>query len=95
MGAGRLAAPAVNVRVDVMLATRGAFGTGNSWSDLASGRRARNSGTHGPPTTRHWADRGPNMMMPMPTRLTTTPIQSVVVGRMPSTAQSQRMAIPM
>lgn len=38
--------------------------------------------------------RDPSMMMAMPTRLTETPTTSVVVGRMPSTAQSQRMATP-
>lgn len=38
--------------------------------------------------------RAPNMMMAMPTKLTVTPIQSVAVGRMPSTAQSHRTATP-
>ena len=39
-------------------------------------------------------DRGPNMMTAIPAKVMATPTQSVVVGRMPSTAQSQRMATP-
>lgn len=41
------------------------------------------------------ACRGPNMMMAMPTRLTATPTQSVVVGLTLSTSISQTMATPM
>jgi hypothetical protein len=52
----------------------------------------RNTDQQGQP---HWVGRGPDMMMAMPTRLTATPIQSVAVGRMPSTVHSQRMATPM
>lgn len=42
-----------------------------------------------------WLDRGPNMMMAMPSRLTATPTQSVVVGLTLSTSISQTMATPM
>lgn len=35
------------------------------------------------------------MMIAMPARLTATPTQSVVVGRMPSTDHNHRVATPM
>lgn len=62
-----------------------------------SRRRARNSGRWFTRTDSPVQCAGcrPNMMMAMPARLTVTPIQSVVVGRMPSTAHNQRMATPM
>lgn len=40
------------------------------------------------------AERGPNMMMAMPARLTATPTQSVVVGLTLSTNISQSSATP-
>jgi hypothetical protein len=42
-----------------------------------------------------WLDRGPNMMMAMPSRLTATPTQSVLVGLTLSTSISQMTATPM